>query len=58
MGSGYLLLTNGHVRARKAATPAIDQARSVVREKPWSMAALVGVVGMAIIGSLRGRAKA
>jgi len=44
--------------ARDAAAPVIDKARSLTRRKPWAVAALLGVVGMAVIGSLRGRGKA
>lgn len=44
-------------KARDAAAPAVDKAKSVAKSKPWATALAAGVVGLAIIGSLRGRGK-
>lgn len=37
------------------ANPTIDKARQFAKDRPWATAALVGVVGMAVLNSLRGR---
>ena len=34
---------------------AIGQAKAFAKERPWATAALVGVLGLATLGSLRGR---
>lgn len=42
---------------REAAAPAVEKARDLTRRKPWAVAALLGVVGLAVAGTLRGRGK-
>ena len=37
------------------ASPTIDKARQFAKDRPWATAALVGVVGMAVLNTLRGR---
>lgn len=41
--------------AKDAVAPAIDKARTVARKQPWAAALAAGVVGLAVIGSLKGR---
>lgn len=43
--------------ATDAVAPAVEKARGIAREKPWAVAALVGAIGVAVIGSIRGRSK-
>lgn len=35
--------------------PLVDKAKGFAREKPWATAALLGVVGLAVINTLRGK---
>lgn len=35
--------------------PLLDQARTFARERPWATAALIGVLGLATINTLRGK---
>jgi hypothetical protein len=35
--------------------PVVDTARSFARERPYATAALVGVLGLAVINTLRGK---
>ena len=35
--------------------PTVDKARTFAKERPWATAALVGVVGMALLNTLRGK---
>lgn len=44
--------------ARDAAAPAIEKVRTEAKRRPWATALAAGVIGMAVIGSLRGRSKA
>lgn len=37
------------------ASPTIDKAKQFAKDRPWATAALVGVVGMAVLNTLRGR---
>ena len=37
------------------AGPAVDKARGFVKQRPFAAAALVGVVGLAILNTLRGK---
>jgi len=38
-----------------AAAPLADKARKFANDRPWTAAALVGVVGLAILNTLRGK---
>lgn len=38
--------------------PIVDRARQFARERPWASAALIGVVGLAILNTLRGKRRA
>lgn len=40
---------------RPGASPTIDKAKQFAKDRPWATAALVGVVGMAVLNTLRGR---
>ena len=44
--------------AKDAAAPAVEKVRTVAQRRPWATALAAGVVGLAVIGSLRGRSKA
>lgn len=44
--------------AKDLAAPAIEKVKTVARDKPWAAALTIGVVGLAIINTLRGRGKA
>ena len=44
--------------AKDAAAPAVEKVRTVAKQRPWATALAAGVIGMAVIGSLRGRSKA
>ena len=44
--------------AKDAAAPAVDKVKSVARKQPWAAALAAGVVGLALIGTLKGRGKA
>lgn len=35
--------------------PLIDKAKGFARRKPWATAALVGVIGLAVVNTLRGK---
>lgn len=35
--------------------PTVEKARTFAKERPWATAALVGVVGMAVLNTLRGK---
>lgn len=35
--------------------PLVNQAKDFARKKPWATAALVGVVGLAVMNTLRGK---
>lgn len=48
-------LGQGVTAARDAAGPLIDKARTFVRERPWTSAALIGSIGLAVLNSVRGR---
>lgn len=37
------------------ASPTIDKAKAFAKERPWATAALAGVVGMAVLNTLRGK---
>lgn len=37
------------------ASPTIDKAKQFAKDRPWATAALVGVIGMAVLNTLRGR---
>lgn len=63
-GEGFADQVGGKVQkavgaARDALTadgrPIADKARQFVRERPWASAALIGVVGLAILNTLRGK---
>lgn len=41
--------------ARDAIAPIADQARAFARRRPYAAAALVGVLGIALLNTLRGR---
>jgi uncharacterized protein YjbJ (UPF0337 family) len=41
--------------AKDAVAPFIDQARQFVRDRPFAAAALGGVVGIALLNTLRGK---
>ena len=36
-------------------SPTIDKARGFAKERPWAAAALAGVVGLAVLNTLRGK---
>jgi uncharacterized protein YjbJ (UPF0337 family) len=44
--------------AKDAAAPAVDKVTTEAKRRPWATALAAGVIGMAVIGSLRGRSKA
>ena len=35
--------------------PLVDKAKTFARDRPWATAALVGVLGLAVINTLRGK---
>lgn len=37
------------------ASPTVEKARQFAKDRPWATAALVGVVGMAVLNTLRGK---
>jgi uncharacterized protein YjbJ (UPF0337 family) len=41
--------------AKEAIGPLAGQARRFARERPWTTAALLGTIGLALINTLRGR---
>lgn len=41
--------------AKDSVRPLLDQARSFVNERPWAAAAVGGVLGLAILNTLRGK---
>jgi len=41
--------------AADAVGPLTDKARAFARERPWATAALAGVVGVALLNTLRGK---
>ncbi|MDR6786692.1 uncharacterized protein YjbJ (UPF0337 family) [Sphingomonas sp. BE138] len=41
--------------AKDAVAPFLDQARRFVNERPWAAAAVGGVVGLALLNTLRGK---
>lgn len=45
-------------KARETMAPAIDKARTVARKQPWAAALAAGVIGLAVIGTLKGRGNA
>lgn len=45
-------------KVRQATAPAVDKVRSVSRDKPWAAALAAGVIGIALLNTLRGRNKA
>lgn len=48
-------LNQGVTAARDAAGPLVDKARSFVKERPWTAAALIGSIGLAVFNTLRGK---
>lgn len=44
--------------AKDAAAPAVDKVRTVAKQRPWAAALAAGVIGMAVLGTLKGRSKA
>ena len=44
--------------ARDAAAPAMEKVKTEAKRRPWATALAAGVIGMAVLGSLRGRSKA
>lgn len=48
-------LNQGVAAARDAAGPLVEKARTFVKERPWTAAALIGSIGLAVINSLRGK---
>jgi ElaB/YqjD/DUF883 family membrane-anchored ribosome-binding protein len=45
----------GVTAARDAAGPLVDKAKTFVKERPWTAAALIGSIGLAVFNSLRGK---
>lgn len=41
--------------AKDTVGPLADQARRFARERPWTTAALLGTIGLALINTLRGK---
>jgi uncharacterized protein YjbJ (UPF0337 family) len=41
--------------AKETVGPLADQAKRFARERPWTTAALLGTIGLALINTLRGR---
>jgi hypothetical protein len=39
----------------EAAAPYVERARGFAKERPWAVAALAGVLGIATLNTLRGR---
>lgn len=44
--------------AKDAIAPAMDKAKDIARKQPIAAALAAGVIGLAVLGSLRGRNKA
>lgn len=42
-------------QAKAQAGPLVDKARGFAKARPWTAAALAGVVGLAVLNTLRGR---
>ena len=55
--SGKVQKTIGDTKeaVAKNAAPLADKARKFANDRPWTAAALVGVVGVAILNTLRGK---
>ena len=55
--SGKVQKTIGDTRetVANAAAPLADKARKFASDRPWTAAALAGVVGLAILNTLRGK---
>ncbi len=55
--SGKVQKTIGDTRetVAKNAAPLADKARKFANDRPWTAAALAGVVGLAILNTLRGK---
>lgn len=47
--------TQAYGKARDAVAPLTDKARGFAKQRPFAAAALAGVVGIAILNTLRGK---
>lgn len=48
-------LDQGVAAAKAQAGPLVEKARGFAKSRPWTAAALAGVVGLAVLNTLRGR---
>ena len=53
--TGKLQKAFGKVGDAAGANPLTDKARTFARERPWATAALAGVLGVALLNTLRGK---